>query len=82
MSPPPRRCRIVPVKVALGFVAWKVVALLAFVAMAAVGCAAIMKPCPACHTPNNPADYPMPDDNGDNPSDMTKKPRPDGGIDR
>lgn len=22
------------------------------------GCAAILKPCPECHDPNNPADYP------------------------
>lgn len=33
------------------------------------GCAAILKPCPECHDPNNPADYPP----------LTDSPRRDAG---
>lgn len=35
-------------------------------------CAEILKPCPECNTPNNPADYPPLNDDGDNPSQMAK----------
>jgi len=44
------------------------------------GCAAIEKPCPECHAPNNPGDYPMPNDNL--PSGWYGAGRADAGADK
>jgi hypothetical protein len=61
------------------------VALLGWAIIHLGGCSLINKPCADpmscnCPTSPNPACAPWPDDNGDNPSTMAKRNRPDGGT--